>query len=147
MKAVCVWLTDRLDLQLHVYQLKTLIKIVKVIPTQTFSACIFNSCCKKSIKEQFLSKTTLKFVFWGFCLYFAEVLPWLQAAGCSRQHLKQQEPWDHLQPTHYRGGHSRSVCRRWTPGHQHERQRWRGGLMSVHHHRICHHLDQFRCFT
>uniref|UniRef100_A0AAR2LL67 MHD1 domain-containing protein n=1 Tax=Pygocentrus nattereri TaxID=42514 RepID=A0AAR2LL67_PYGNA len=29
MKAVCVWLTDRLDLQLHVYQLKTLIKIVK----------------------------------------------------------------------------------------------------------------------
>ncbi|KAM9496070.1 calcium-dependent secretion activator 2 isoform 3-T3 [Clarias gariepinus] len=29
MKAVCVWLTDRLDLQLHVYQLKTLIKIIK----------------------------------------------------------------------------------------------------------------------
>ncbi|XP_029472460.1 calcium-dependent secretion activator 2 isoform X5 [Rhinatrema bivittatum] len=29
MKVVCVWLTDRLDLQLHVYQLKTLIKIVK----------------------------------------------------------------------------------------------------------------------
>lgn len=29
MKAVCVWLTDRLDLQLHVYQLKILIKIVK----------------------------------------------------------------------------------------------------------------------
>ncbi|XP_034443774.1 calcium-dependent secretion activator 2 isoform X6 [Hippoglossus hippoglossus] len=29
MKAVCVWLTDRLDLQLHTYQLKTLIKIVK----------------------------------------------------------------------------------------------------------------------
>ncbi|XP_047675705.1 calcium-dependent secretion activator 2 isoform X4 [Tachysurus fulvidraco] len=29
MKALCVWLTDRLDLQLHVYQLKTLIKIVK----------------------------------------------------------------------------------------------------------------------
>ncbi|XP_061106858.1 calcium-dependent secretion activator 2 isoform X1 [Conger conger] len=29
MKAVCVWLTDRLDLQLHLYQLKTLIKIVK----------------------------------------------------------------------------------------------------------------------
>ncbi|XP_028815092.1 calcium-dependent secretion activator 2 isoform X2 [Denticeps clupeoides] len=28
-KAVCVWLTDRLDQQLHVYQLKTLIKIVK----------------------------------------------------------------------------------------------------------------------
>ncbi|XP_068458665.1 calcium-dependent secretion activator 2 isoform X2 [Clinocottus analis] len=28
-KAVCVWLTDRLDLQLHPYQLKTLIKIVK----------------------------------------------------------------------------------------------------------------------
>lgn len=30
MKAVCIWLTDRLDLQLHMYQLKTLIKIVKV---------------------------------------------------------------------------------------------------------------------
>ncbi|XP_068169496.1 calcium-dependent secretion activator 2-like isoform X1 [Antennarius striatus] len=29
MKAVCIWLTDRLDLQLHTYQLKTLIKIVK----------------------------------------------------------------------------------------------------------------------
>ncbi|XP_029009329.1 calcium-dependent secretion activator 2 isoform X3 [Betta splendens] len=29
MKAVCVWLTDRLDLKLHTYQLKTLIKIVK----------------------------------------------------------------------------------------------------------------------
>lgn len=29
MKTVCVWLTDRLDQQLHVYQLKTLIKIVK----------------------------------------------------------------------------------------------------------------------
>lgn len=28
-KLVCVWLTDRMDLQLHVYQLKTLIKIVK----------------------------------------------------------------------------------------------------------------------
>ncbi|XP_041795827.1 calcium-dependent secretion activator 2 isoform X1 [Chelmon rostratus] len=28
-KALCVWLTDRLDLQLHMYQLKTLIKIVK----------------------------------------------------------------------------------------------------------------------
>lgn len=30
MKALCVWLTDRLNLQLHMYQLKTLIKIVKV---------------------------------------------------------------------------------------------------------------------
>ncbi|MBN3318674.1 CAPS2 protein, partial [Atractosteus spatula] len=29
MKDICVWLTDRLDLQLHMYQLKTLIKIVK----------------------------------------------------------------------------------------------------------------------
>ncbi|XP_037836851.1 calcium-dependent secretion activator 2 [Kryptolebias marmoratus] len=29
MKAVCIWLMDRLDLQLHIYQLKTLIKIVK----------------------------------------------------------------------------------------------------------------------
>ncbi|XP_055778373.1 calcium-dependent secretion activator 2-like isoform X8 [Salvelinus fontinalis] len=29
MKGVCAWLTDRLDLQLHMYQLKTLIKIVK----------------------------------------------------------------------------------------------------------------------
>jgi hypothetical protein len=30
MKVICVWLADRLDLQLHIYQLKTLIKIVKV---------------------------------------------------------------------------------------------------------------------
>ncbi|XP_043944688.1 calcium-dependent secretion activator 2 [Protopterus annectens] len=29
MKSICIWLTDRLDLQLHIYQLKTLIKIVK----------------------------------------------------------------------------------------------------------------------
>ncbi|XP_063998099.1 calcium-dependent secretion activator 2 isoform X13 [Pogoniulus pusillus] len=29
MKVICMWLADRLDLQLHVYQLKTLIKIVK----------------------------------------------------------------------------------------------------------------------
>ncbi|KAK7916528.1 hypothetical protein WMY93_012289 [Mugilogobius chulae] len=29
MKSICVWLTDRLDLQLHMYQLKSLIKIVK----------------------------------------------------------------------------------------------------------------------
>ncbi|KAM4748518.1 calcium-dependent secretion activator 2 isoform 2-T2 [Rhinophrynus dorsalis] len=29
MKVICVWLADRLDLQLHVYQLKTIIKIVK----------------------------------------------------------------------------------------------------------------------
>lgn len=29
MKVICVWLADRLDLQLHIYQLKTLIKIVK----------------------------------------------------------------------------------------------------------------------
>ncbi|XP_041442342.1 calcium-dependent secretion activator 2 isoform X3 [Xenopus laevis] len=28
-KVICVWLADRLDLQLHVYQLKTIIKIVK----------------------------------------------------------------------------------------------------------------------
>ncbi|XP_040267623.1 calcium-dependent secretion activator 2 isoform X4 [Bufo bufo] len=30
-KVICVWLADRLDLQLHVYQLKTIIKIVKKI--------------------------------------------------------------------------------------------------------------------
>ncbi|NXU73607.1 CAPS2 protein, partial [Oreotrochilus melanogaster] len=30
MKVICMWLADRLDLQLHIYQLKTLIKIVKV---------------------------------------------------------------------------------------------------------------------
>ncbi|XP_025907446.1 calcium-dependent secretion activator 2 isoform X4 [Nothoprocta perdicaria] len=29
MKVICVWLADRLDVQLHIYQLKTLIKIVK----------------------------------------------------------------------------------------------------------------------
>uniref|UniRef100_A0A3B3VSW4 Calcium-dependent secretion activator 2-like n=1 Tax=Poecilia latipinna TaxID=48699 RepID=A0A3B3VSW4_9TELE len=29
MRTVCVWLTDRLDLQLHIYQLKVLIRIVK----------------------------------------------------------------------------------------------------------------------
>ncbi|XP_069759487.1 calcium-dependent secretion activator 2 isoform X2 [Narcine bancroftii] len=29
MKVICIWLTDRMDQQLHLYQLKTLIKIVK----------------------------------------------------------------------------------------------------------------------
>ncbi|NWZ61169.1 CAPS1 protein, partial [Acrocephalus arundinaceus] len=29
MSVVCTWLTDRMDLQLHIYQLKTLIRIVK----------------------------------------------------------------------------------------------------------------------
>ncbi|KAJ7426191.1 hypothetical protein WISP_18269 [Willisornis vidua] len=29
MKVICTWLADRLDVQLHIYQLKTLIKIVK----------------------------------------------------------------------------------------------------------------------
>lgn len=29
MNVVCTWLTDRMDLQLHIYQLKTLIRIVK----------------------------------------------------------------------------------------------------------------------
>nr|XP_056702101.1 calcium-dependent secretion activator 2 isoform X9 [Euleptes europaea] len=29
MKVICIWLADRLELQLHIYQLKTLIKIVK----------------------------------------------------------------------------------------------------------------------
>uniref|UniRef100_A0A8C9EM77 Calcium-dependent secretion activator 1 n=1 Tax=Pavo cristatus TaxID=9049 RepID=A0A8C9EM77_PAVCR len=32
MNVVCTWLTDRMDLQLHIYQLKTLIRIVKVTP-------------------------------------------------------------------------------------------------------------------
>lgn len=30
MNVMCTWLTDRMDLQLHIYQLKTLIRIVKV---------------------------------------------------------------------------------------------------------------------
>lgn len=38
MNVVCTWLTDRMDLQLHIYQLKTLIRIVKVIVP-----CVFNS--------------------------------------------------------------------------------------------------------
>ncbi|MGH0143089.1 UNVERIFIED_CONTAM: hypothetical protein FKN15_077717 [Acipenser sinensis] len=36
MKAICVWLTDRLDLQLHMYQLKTLIRIVKIKPPSSY---------------------------------------------------------------------------------------------------------------
>lgn len=39
MKAMCVWLTDRLDQQLHVYQLKTLIKIVKVKKKKKNALC------------------------------------------------------------------------------------------------------------
>lgn len=30
MSVICTWLTDRMDLQLHIYQLKTLIRMVKV---------------------------------------------------------------------------------------------------------------------
>ncbi|EPY85682.1 hypothetical protein CB1_000353019 [Camelus ferus] len=29
MNVICTWLTDRMDLQLHIYQLKTLIRMVK----------------------------------------------------------------------------------------------------------------------
>lgn len=36
MNVVCTWLTDRMDLQLHIYQLKTLIRIVKVIARRVF---------------------------------------------------------------------------------------------------------------
>lgn len=32
MQTVCVWLTDRLELQLHSFQLRTLITVVKVRP-------------------------------------------------------------------------------------------------------------------
>lgn len=38
MNVVCTWLTDRMDLQLHIYQLKTLIRIVKVI-----GRCVFDT--------------------------------------------------------------------------------------------------------
>ncbi|XP_044789990.2 calcium-dependent secretion activator 1 isoform X4 [Bubalus bubalis] len=31
MNVICTWLTDRMDLQLHIYQLKTLIRMVKII--------------------------------------------------------------------------------------------------------------------
>lgn len=43
MNVVCTWLTDRMDLQLHIYQLKTLIRIVKVISTSGFNT----PCCQK----------------------------------------------------------------------------------------------------
>lgn len=50
MKAVCAWLTDRLDQQLHVYQLKTLIKIVKVKKNKKYSV------------EKFLFETLLMLI-------------------------------------------------------------------------------------
>lgn len=41
MSVVCTWLTDRMDLQLHIYQLKTLIRIVKVSTSaQCGCACL-----------------------------------------------------------------------------------------------------------
>lgn len=43
MNVVCTWLTDRMDLQLHIYQLKTLIRIVKV----TAAVLSWASCCWK----------------------------------------------------------------------------------------------------
>lgn len=43
MNVVCTWLTDRMDLQLHIYQLKTLIRIVKVTP----AVLSWASCCWK----------------------------------------------------------------------------------------------------
>lgn len=43
MNLIGTWLTDRMDLQLHVYQLKILIRIVKVrtfiLKSQTYLSC------------------------------------------------------------------------------------------------------------
>lgn len=41
MNMVCTWLTDRMDLQLHIYQLKTLIRIVKVSMFYYVQAVLF----------------------------------------------------------------------------------------------------------
>ena len=40
MNVVCTWLTDRMDLQLHIYQLKTLIRIVKVISQRVLNTIL-----------------------------------------------------------------------------------------------------------
>lgn len=42
MNVVCTWLTDRMDLQLHIYQLKTLIRIVKVIVRCVFVTVVLS---------------------------------------------------------------------------------------------------------
>lgn len=41
MNLLGTWLTDRMDLQLHVYQLKILIRIVKVRPPSVFAASYY----------------------------------------------------------------------------------------------------------
>lgn len=38
MNVICTWLTDRMDLQLHIYQLKTLIRMVKVKEKNNYSS-------------------------------------------------------------------------------------------------------------
>ena len=39
MNVICTWLTDRMDLQLHIYQLKTLIRMVKVKENMVILLC------------------------------------------------------------------------------------------------------------
>lgn len=67
MSVVCTWLTDRMDLQLHIYQLKTLIRIVKVSTQDVPSAphcleeplcapaCVWHMLCHWQINDGFIN--------------------------------------------------------------------------------------------
>lgn len=116
MQAVCVWLTDRLDLQLHSFQLRTLITVVKVRPpppplpppppTPTSSL--------PSASAPLPDPT--------------EVLPGLPSSWRPGGDAEQPELRERLQASDGGGGHSGGEGRRGSAGHQHEGQRRGGGV-------------------
>lgn len=124
MKAVCVWLTERLDLQLHTFQLKTLIKMVKVSRSTgplPVVQCLF--------RENISSQTSFHLLLISTFPKPTEDLPWLSAAGRPGWNPEEQELWDRLQPANSGGGNSGGEGWWQSAGHQHERQ-WRGGRVT-----------------
>uniref|UniRef100_A0A8C9EM36 Calcium dependent secretion activator n=1 Tax=Pavo cristatus TaxID=9049 RepID=A0A8C9EM36_PAVCR len=69
MNVVCTWLTDRMDLQLHIYQLKTLIRIVKVTPAVL--SISHSNCHTRLILSLWMYHATLQVQSSCFMLTFA----------------------------------------------------------------------------
>lgn len=123
MNLLGTWLTERMDQQLHVYQLKILIRITKV---RTGSACPVGRMprilCRHTVTSSHCPP--------------AEKVPGLSPAGRPRLNPQQQDVWHGAQPADCGGGHCFSEGRRHA-GHLHEGQRRggrRGWLEPVHWH-------------
>lgn len=133
MKAVCVWLTERLDLQLHTFQLKTLIKMVKVsrstAPLPVVQCLFRGNISSQTSFHLLLSSDPPSLLLISTFPKPTEDLPWLSAARRPGRNAEEQELWDRLQPANGGGSNSGGEGRRQSAGHQHERQR-RGGRVT-----------------